>query len=193
MQTRRPLIERFEEKFIPVTESGCWIWVGASEQSGYGSIGIYKSGISEMVSEYAHRVSYELYRGSIPEGLHIDHLCRVRCCVNPDHLRVVTNRENTLCGESYAAQYRRRSTCSRGHFYTPENTRLKGTVRVCIACVKIRNDQRYHPTGELDKREWVNGRLLRQDCKNTRLYPALEPYLSIRCLREEEETWNVPS
>ncbi len=65
------------------TEGGCWIWRGRAE-AGYGLAG----------KTYAHRLSWELHRGAIPAGLHIDHLCFVKTCVNPDHLELVTGAEN---------------------------------------------------------------------------------------------------
>ena len=74
--------------------TGCWLWEGAVSSDGYGSISVSGK------SAWAHRVSYTVFRGEIPTGLTIDHICRVRCCVNPAHLRVLTMRENTLCGVS---------------------------------------------------------------------------------------------
>ena len=88
--------------FIPITdkirqlskpdENGCWIWQGGLNFKGYGTMRLKGYGRS------AHRNSYEAFKGSIPEGHQIDHLCRVRSCVNPDHLEAVEPRENTLRG-----------------------------------------------------------------------------------------------
>lgn len=82
------LAERFARQ-IAKDESGCWTWTGNIAPIGYGRLSIH----DEL--QYAHRFSWELFRGRIPDDLTIDHLCRVRACVNPDHLEPVTREENT--------------------------------------------------------------------------------------------------
>lgn len=80
-----------------VTESGCWIWTLALSHNGYGLIGT-GNGPKRNHLGRVHRVSYELYRGPIPEGMQLDHLCRVRCCANPWHCEIVDNNTNVMRG-----------------------------------------------------------------------------------------------
>lgn len=97
---RRPLDVRFWEKVQK--SDGCWNWLGASNGR-YGRIG---TGVGTKAA-YAHRVSWELTNGPIPEGMQIDHKCRNTLCVNPDHLRVCTEEENH--------RFTRQDECGRGH------------------------------------------------------------------------------
>jgi hypothetical protein len=85
----------------------------------------------------AHRVAWEHERGPIPADAVIDHLCRVPGCVNPDHMRVVTQRENVLAGESPWALNARKTHCFNGHEFTPENTFWQGNRRRCRECRRI--------------------------------------------------------
>jgi hypothetical protein len=84
---------RFFALMIPEPNSGCWLWLG-SLRSGYG-----RFSLNGKTCE-AHRVSYEHLVGPIPQGMMIDHLCRTRCCINPDHLEPVTNAENIRRGQA---------------------------------------------------------------------------------------------
>jgi hypothetical protein len=131
-----PLRERLMAQVSPEPMSGCWLWIGPVNVGGYGKIG--KGGASRL----AHRVSYELLRGPIPEGMEMDHLCRVRCCVNPDHLEPVTHQENGrrgISGKTVAARMAALTHCKNGHEFTAENTRTSthpdgGVRRNCRAC-----------------------------------------------------------
>jgi hypothetical protein len=105
-------------------EQGCWRWTGSIRPNGYGSF----QGAS------AHRVAYELFVGAIGPDLCVDHLCRVRDCVNPLHLEAVTRAENTLRGTSPAAENARKTTCKRGHPLSGENLYLSNGARSCLAC-----------------------------------------------------------
>lgn len=116
------------------SSSGCWVWSGAKNNVGYGRW--RKKG---HTSTLAHRVSYEVHVGPIPDGLVIDHLCKNTLCVNPSHLEPVTQHENSLRGA--AAQ---RSTCPKGHPYDAANTqRVYGRKR-CAECNRINANLYYH-------------------------------------------------
>ena len=109
--------ERFWEK-VDKTNS-CWIWTSEKNYSGYGKFQLKGKRVK------AHRFSYELTNGKIPKGLTIDHLCRNRSCVNPDHLEAVTQKENLLRGISPAAINSRRKFCIRGHLLSGRNLYVK--------------------------------------------------------------------
>ena len=107
---------------------GCWIWSGAIN-NGYG-----RAYIAGRLF-YAHRVVYEVIVGPIPEGLELDHLCRVRACVNPAHLEPVTRAENLRRGLKGELTTR----CPAGHPYDGANTRKRSNGhRVCRACHRER-------------------------------------------------------
>lgn len=78
-------------KSVAEDANGCWIFLGARTKAGYGMVGRGRRGEGNV---YVHRLMYEAFRGPIPDGLHLDHLCRVRECCNPDHLEAVTQAEN---------------------------------------------------------------------------------------------------
>ena len=115
--------------------NGCWEWQG-SLIHGYGQIEF--RGKFGRRNIKAHRAAFELIRGPIPHGLHLDHLCRNPKCVNPDHLEPVTSAENTRRG--YAGQYMRerqmaKTHCSKGHAYAVTEYRAPKTgYRHCKVC-----------------------------------------------------------
>ncbi len=135
----------------------CWIWQGATKsKSGYGSFGWTRR--SQSIP--AHRASFRLLRGDIPDGLQIDHLCRVRNCVNPNHLEVVTVKQNIrrgLAGDVARARQLAKTHCPAGHPYDAENTYIRPGYgfRSCLTCIKAR--QRAKCTGRTPILNCKNG------------------------------------
>lgn len=129
---------RFESKISVDEATGCWNWI-ARLTRGYGS---FSRGRRHV---YAHRYAWERANGPIPDGLHLDHLCRNTRCCNPDHLEPVTPRVNVLRGESPSAVVVRTNHCKRGHEFTPDNTYLRpdGGGRQCRTCNHLRARKRW--------------------------------------------------
>ena len=114
----------------------CWLWTAAKAQ-GYGRF--YCGGRLHA----AHRWSYELLIGPIPEGLHLDHLCRNPASVNPAHLEPVTQRENIIRGTAPAAEHAAATHCPQGHPYDEANTYLAPNGwRQCRTCRAVHSRRR---------------------------------------------------
>lgn len=109
--------------------------MGRRTQKGYGEIRI---GGRDAPRRRVHRLSWQIHRGGVPQGLVLDHLCRNRACWNPDHMEPVTNRENILRGVGATAQNVRKTHCPQGHEYTPDNLRRRPgrpeSHRECLTC-----------------------------------------------------------
>ena len=121
-------IDRFDKYWVRVEGSGCWAWTGGLDTSGYGIFSVNGNSVG------AHRWSYQHHVGPVPEGLELDHLCRVRRCVNPEHLEPVTSQVNTLRGQSPMAANARKTHCPSGHPYDQVNTNWYDGRRYCRAC-----------------------------------------------------------
>jgi hypothetical protein len=149
--TEAEVVESFQRKYDINAITGCWLWVSALT-NGYGT---FRDGP-------AHRFSFELHRGPIPDGMQIDHLCRHPRCVRPDHLEIVTPQENTRRGIS---QKRRREIaaekthCSQGHALAPSNTYERSSKnvasKVCRVCARATRKARYHKLAENRERMTV--------------------------------------
>ena len=128
---------------IRVDSTGCWLWT-AGLNMGYGRYHVRECGKS--VKKYAHRITFEETFGPIPPGLQIDHVCRVRRCVNPFHLRAVTQKENILAPGSLCQSkiYVERTHCQRGHRFTDADYRTTHGYRFrrCRQCHRTEERER---------------------------------------------------
>ena len=115
-------------------DTGCWEWTGWIENNGYGRVSINSK------NALVHKVVYEALVGEIPEGLTLDHLCKVRHCVNPDHLEVVTLQENVLRGSSPVAINAKKTKCDTGHDLSTSNVYMTPNGRrQCRECQNRRS------------------------------------------------------
>lgn len=116
---------------IELGPGGCWLWTAHIDQNGYGTFSIKKT------PRKAHRVDYEAFVGPVSDGLQLDHLCRVRHCVNPEHLEPVTAAENNARSLSISARNMAKTHCSNGHPFDSENTYvMPDGGRGCRRCRK---------------------------------------------------------
>jgi hypothetical protein len=128
LRTLQPVLERLLLR-VKKTKN-CWIWQGCKAK-GYGVIGVGRRGGKQRG---AHIVLYELTVGPVPQGMELDHLCRNRACVRPDHLEPVTHQENCLRGMAPTAIAFRTNLCLRGHSFTEDNTYWHRGKRGCKIC-----------------------------------------------------------
>jgi hypothetical protein len=131
------LPERFWKKVTPEPSTGCWLWTGSTTESGYGYFRL------DGKARRAHRVAFTRLVAEIPDGLELDHGCRVRCCVNPAHLTPMTHKEN--CRRSPIIMRRHaKDSCPHGHPFTEENTMERRTRvgRECRTCINARSRNR---------------------------------------------------
>jgi hypothetical protein len=124
---------RFHKHAMPEPNSGCWLWVGPINYAGYAVMEVNGRQVRGA------RFAFEMFKGKIPDGLTIDHLCRVRCCVNPDHLEAVPIRVNILRGENPPAKNGRKTHCNQGHPLSGENLYIAPSgKRFCRICRRTR-------------------------------------------------------
>lgn len=136
--TRIPAATWSKVYVCPLT--GCWLAAYALDRDGYVRARVHgRRGL-------LHRIFYTVLTGPIPDGLQIDHLCRTRCCVNPQHLEPVTGRVNLLRGNTFQAANVAKTHCPQGHPYDATNTMLVGpkkSNRACRECYRIAWRKRY--------------------------------------------------
>lgn len=138
--TRRDYIHVLRRTYV--TSKGCWIWRGSKHDKGYARV--YFKG--KMYS--GHRFMYELFRGNVPNGLEMDHSCKVTSCINPYHVEPVTHLENVRRGNANYNIYK--THCSNGHMFTDMNTYIRHNKdgsyrgRMCRTCNRINANAYYH-------------------------------------------------
>jgi hypothetical protein len=124
------LLERFWSKVEKTNY--CWNWKGRLNGGGYGQFWYKRKRV------LSHRIAYEFIKGKISEKMTIDHLCRNRSCVNPNHMEVVTNKENILRGISPCAINSKKTHCKRGHKFSGDNLRINtNNSRSCRECDRL--------------------------------------------------------
>lgn len=129
---RKPFEERLA-RFVDTSDTdNCWMWTGPIDDSGYGKVQWGRATLS------AHRVVFTETIGPIPDGLHLDHLCKRPACVNPQHLEPVTPRENWRRSNAITVLQAQQTHCKYGHEFDEANTRRVGGKRWCRACDRRR-------------------------------------------------------
>lgn len=148
---REPLPEEFSRK---TRKSTCTVWVGSCNSLGYGLITL------DGKPQLAHRIAYESAYGPIPDGLVIDHLCRVRNCVNPAHLEAVTQKENGRRGR-FDRSLQEGDTCLNGHLIETGGLYVrpsgKTECRKCRATAAHRESRRRPTTQKRSYKFDING------------------------------------
>ena len=127
----KPALARFERKWTPEPNTGCWLWKGSAHTYGY---------FGHADEEAAHRVSWTLHRGPIPDGVLVLHVCDVPGCVNPDHLFLGSAGDNSadmVRKGRHGRPHAKKTHCLRGHSFSGNNLLISKGERVCRACKRL--------------------------------------------------------
>lgn len=171
-------LRRFEAKYT-VGDAGhdtpCWLWTGAVDKgSGYARFRMHSN------TRLGHRVAYVHYVGPVQEGLELDHLCRVRRCVNPAHLEPVTHSVNLMRGAGPGIVRARSAAvthCPKGHAYSPDNTYLdRNGCRMCRECGRQSCRSRRLARAGLPMDTPNRGNAAKTHCKHGHLFDAENTY-----------------
>jgi hypothetical protein len=151
-----PLEERFWAKVDRRGPDECWPWIASTLRNGYGVLQHRRKKV------YAHRLSYTLNVGPIPDRHVIHHLCGNQLCVNPAHLQPILQGEHVLLHDTPSARHTAQTHCKNGHEFTPETTRLRANgSRRCLVCAKEYAARKYW-TGGKERRQQERGMTPRQ-------------------------------
>ena len=121
---------------VEIDENGCWNWTGKIAKNGYGHITYPNK--NDRKTYLIHRITYALFKSEIPIGMTIDHLCRNRKCCNPEHLEIVTSKENTLRGNGIAGINARKTHCIKNHPLSGNNLYITPDKRRnCKKCIRM--------------------------------------------------------
>jgi hypothetical protein len=137
-----PVRDRIYLHSIPEPNSGCWLWLSSVDKCGYGKLNVKPETL-------AHRASYREFVGPIPNGQEIDHKCRIRCCVNPNHLQTLPHLDNVRRRLPYLRANALKTHCKRGHPFSGENLLMEEwrgiLMRKCKECKRQRMRARPRP------------------------------------------------
>jgi hypothetical protein len=172
---RKPLEQQFDEKYVPEhrghdiggVPSACWVWTGSTNGKGAG----VEYGVFSRPKMYAHRYAWERFKGPIPDGYVIDHLCRVRLCVNPDHLEPVPIAKNLKRGAHPNFRSHATGMCARGlhDLNNPDNVYLRADGRAfCRVCYNNARERRK------DGQIGLGGKLNFSDARQTNPWGLVE-------------------
>lgn len=160
-----PII-RFEQSYTPDPNTGCWLWTKFIHKSGYAAFSVKSRSIS------AHKFSYLYFKGQIPKGWQVDHKCKCKTCVNPEHLEAVSPQENVIRStliQAIKTKAQNRKFCAKGlHEWIPSNIREKKGKKNCYPCLKA-GWKRYQKEGRLTPKN---------HCRNGHEYTKESVYIS---------------